>query len=57
MIRSKFEKCEKLFEQTQAKPEEALEFELTQRKYTFSYSPSNKSGFGSWLIGLGGLEV
>ena len=48
--------CKRFIKQTQRKPQETLEFELTKPKETFSIKPSI-SIEGSWMIGLTSLVV
>ena len=49
--------CQKLLEQIHTKPQEILEFKLTQQSQTFHFNPSIQTE-GSWLTtGLTSLEV
>ena len=58
LLHSITKNCEKPNKQTHTKPQEALEFKLTQPRETFSFKPSPNLGFDSrWLFGLTKLEV
>ena len=48
--------CEKLVEQTHRKPEETLEFKMTQPKEIFHFKPPIHTK-GDWMLGLIDLEV
>ena len=48
--------CETLIEQTHRKPEETLEFKMTNPEETFHFKPPI-SIEGSWMIGLTSLQV
>ena len=48
--------CETLFQQTNWKPEEALEFKGTKPRETFHFNPPI-SNEGSWMTGLTSLAV
>ena len=50
---SRNKNCGKLFEQTHRKPQETLEFKLTQPMDTFSFKPSIILGLDlKWMFGL-----
>ena len=48
--------CETLNKQTHTKPQETLQFKLTQARETFAFKPPI-SFAGSWMIGLTSLGV
>ena len=66
MIRSKTEtedllhsitkNCQTLIEQTHRKPEETLEFKMTEPRKTFHFNPPIQIK-GDWMLGLIDLEV
>ena len=50
--------CDALIQQTHTKPQETLEFKLSQPKQIFTFTPSNNLGFDSKvIIGLANVEV
>ena len=48
--------CETLIQETLTKPQQTLEFKLTEQKETFHFKPPI-SIEGSWTLALTGLEV
>ena len=48
--------CETLVQQTHRKPEETLEFKMTEPRKTFHFKPPTQSK-GDWMLGLIDLEV
>ena len=48
--------CETLIEETHTKPQDTLEYKMTQSKQTFHFKPSIPIE-GSWMLGLTSLEV
>ena len=50
--------CETLIQQTHRKPQETLEYKLTQPKEIFSFTPSINLGLDSnWMVGSINLQV
>ena len=50
--------CETLIKQTHTKPQETLDFKLSQLRETFSFKTSTSLRLDSkWMVGLSRLEV
>ena len=58
ILLSKSKNCETLFERTHTKPQQKLEFQLTQPRVYFSFKPCINIGFNcKCMIGLTTLEI